>query len=264
MTEPNDVIAYNDGVRLFKEGKTLQALERFRFAAETGEDRPMEHFALASACLQVGDKAGAEKEYRRFLDMEPGDNRQVQVARATIARLEKERVEARAHEEAEQRALTEKLRQERLLSVRKLYDEAVGFFRVGGYDSCLSRLETLAESWGRTAEVLNLQGLCFKHLGQLNEATQTLENAIQADPDHVDAALNLAQLHFETGVQRARKLIEGVLSSHPDNASAWFNLGVLTLASGNTAGARMAWEKASKIDPEDQRTIASLKMVETE
>ncbi len=147
MTEPQDVIAYKEGVRLFKEGKVLEALEKFRFAAETGEDRPMEHFALAAACMQIGDKDRAEREYTRFLDMEPCMPHQEHAARKVIEQLKRERLEADALEEEHRRAREEKVRRERLEGVRRLYNEAVAFFRGGGYDSALRRLETLADSW---------------------------------------------------------------------------------------------------------------------
>ena len=249
MADPQDIVAYNEGVRLFKEGKVLEALEKFRFAAETGEDRPMEHFALASAYLQVGDNNGAEREYRRFLDMDPSSKQQIHAARMAVARFERERVAAEA------------LKRQRLEGVQRLYNEAVNFFKVAGYDSSLKRLETLAESWGRTAEVLNLMGLCYKHLERSEDAIQVLSEALERDPEHVDAALNLAQLYFESGLQRARQLIEVVVANRPEVASAWFNLGVLALADGDMAGARKAWEEAAKLDPKDERTRTSLNMV---
>jgi len=261
MADPQDIVAYNEGVRLFKEGKVLEALEKFRFAAETGEDRPMEHFALASAYLQVGDNNGAEREYRRFLDMDPSSKQQIHAARMAVARFERERVAAEALEEANKKAREEDLKRQRLEGVQRLYNEAVNFFKVAGYDSSLKRLETLAESWGRTAEVLNLMGLCYKHLERSEDAIQVLSEALERDPEHVDAALNLAQLYFESGLQRARQLIEVVVANRPEVASAWFNLGVLALADGDMAGARKAWEEAAKLDPKDERTRTSLNMV---
>jgi tetratricopeptide (TPR) repeat protein len=261
MPDPKDVTAYNEGVRLFKEGKILQALDRFRFAAENGEDRPMEHFALASAYLQVGDNDGAEKEYRRFLDMGGGGKQQSAAARKAIARFERERVTAEALQQAHRKARAEELQRQRLEGVQRLYNEAVNFFKVAGYDSCLKRLEALTESWGRTAEVLNLMGLCYKHLERPEDAVRVLSEALEKSPEHVDSALNLAQLYFESGIKRARQLIKNVVDRRPEVASAWFNLGVLALADGEVEEARRAWEKAAELDPNDERTRTSLKMV---
>ncbi len=261
MPDPKDVTAYNEGVRLFKEGKVLEALDRFRFAAETGEDRPMEHFALASAYLQVGDKEGAEKEYRRFLDMGGAGEAQVRVARQAVARFERERVAAEALQQEQRKAEQKELKRKRLEAVQQLYNEAVNFFKVAGYDPCLERLETLTESWGRTAEILNLMGLCYKHLGRTDDAIKALAEALERHPEHIDAALNLAQLHFESGIQSARNLTADVVERRPDLASAWYNLGVLALADGEVAEARQAWQKAADLDPNDERTKTSLDMV---
>ncbi len=261
MTEPQDVIAYKEGVRLFKEGKVLEALEKFRFAAETGEDRTMEHFALAAACMQIGDKDRAEREYTRFLDMEPCMPHQEHAARKVIEQLKRERLEADALEEEHRRAREEKVRRERLEGVRRLYNEAVAFFRGGGYDSALRRLETLADSWGRTAEVLNLMALCHKHLGNTGEATTLLKEAFQQAPENVDVMLNLAQHSFDVGVFRAQALIGKVLELDPENPRAWYNRGVLALAEGRLDAAREAWEKAAGLDPADERVRANLELV---
>ncbi len=87
MAEPKDVQAYKMGARLFREGKTLEALKYFKFAATTGEDRPMEHFALASALMQLGDLFGARNEYQRFLDMASNLPKQEQAARVTLEKI---------------------------------------------------------------------------------------------------------------------------------------------------------------------------------
>jgi tetratricopeptide (TPR) repeat protein len=261
MVEPEDVVAYNLGVRLFREGKVLEALEKFRFAAATGEDRPMEHFALASACLQIGDKDGAEREYRRFLDMNPTGQAQINAARKAIGRFEKERVAAKALEEAHRKAREERLRKERLEGVQRLYAEAVAFFRVGGYDSCLKRLDSLAQSWGRTPEVLNLMALCHKKLDAPEQAMKLFQEALSAAPGDTDASLNLAQLYFESGVKRARQLIEVVLKNEPDHGPAWYNFGVMALAEGHHDEARQAFARAVELDPGDQLAQARLKLL---
>jgi tetratricopeptide (TPR) repeat protein len=293
MSEPKDVMAYKKGVLLFKQGKALEAMKYFKYAANTGEDRPMEHFALAAAYMRVGDLTGAEKEYSQFLAMDSGMSKQEHVARKVLSRFAADRDTAmakraaddilqaeqeavrmaaveelkaaeearlRVEEEARQKA-EEDVRRKRLEDVEKLYEEAVAFYRGGGFDSAIARLETLGEKWGRTAEVLNLMGLCRMGQGKNGVALELLQEAHDEDRENVDVMLNLAQLHFETGIARARPLIEQVTGHQPGNAGAWFNLGVLLLASGDKAGARQAWQRAYQIDPNDERIVTGLEMV---
>lgn len=261
MTEPTDVIAYKEGVKLFREGKVLEALARFKFAAQTGEDRPMEHFALASAFVQVQDWAAAGNEYRKFLAMNPGLPQQEAAAGKALKKIEEQiardaQLEAQAAQEEEQRK-----RQEALARVRKVFDEAVAYYRAGGYSSALERLESLLASWGRTAEVLNLVGLCHVQLGNHDQAVQALEEGHSQDPENSDVSLNLARVYFERGNSKAADLLEAALERNPRNSRAWFNLAVLRLAQSDFAAAAAAWEKTLQLDPDDLEAKANLDMV---
>jgi len=257
MTVPDDVKAYREGVRLFKQGKLLEALARFKFAAETGEDRPMEHFALASAYMQVRDLGGAETEYRRFLGMNPDSPPQEHAAHKALAKIEQKKREA----EGTRRTREEAERKKRLERVRKLYDEAVAYFRSGGYSSALERLDTLADTWGRTPEVLNLMGLCHKRMGDSVAALAVLEEAHASAPDNADVMLNLALTHFESGVERALELIRKVTAARPENPQAWYNLGAVALAAGEYEEAEKAWRRNLAIEPDDRLAKANLEMI---
>lgn len=261
MTEPDDVKAYKEGVALFRQGKVLEALGRFRFAAETGEDRPMEFFALASAYVRVGDWEGARTQYSRFLAMNPGLPQQEAAARVALQKAEAKIAEGRAEAEAAKRAAEEKRRQEALAKVRKVFDEAVAYYRAGGYGSALERLQQLLDSWGRTAEVLNLVGLCHVRLGNHAGAVKALEEALQEDPANADVALNLARAHFDQGTSQAAALLEQCVAGHPDNSQAWFNLGVSRLARSEFNEAAAAWQKVVELDPTDKEAKANLEMV---
>ena len=255
--QPEDVVAYKEGVQLFRGGKVLEALARFKFAARTGEDRPMEHFALASAYAQVGQLEEAAAEYRRFLDMGSGLAQQEKAARAALDSLGRKLAEA----DAQRHAAAEAQRRQRLEQVRKSFDEAVAYYRAGGYQSALERLGGLLESWGRTTEVLNLVGLCHLHLEDYPAALAALEEGHRLDPENGDVLLNLARAHFEGGCGPARAALEKLVKLHPRRAAAWFNLGVLRLANSDFRGAQQAWTSVLEIDPDDKDARANLEML---
>ncbi|MFF5182558.1 tetratricopeptide repeat protein [Streptomyces sp. NPDC000345] len=55
--------------------------------------------------------------------------------------------------------------------------------------------------------------------------------------------------------QGASRLYRKVLALDPDNAVAWYNLGVIAHEDGRTADARAAYEKTLKIDPSFQAAL---------
>lgn len=286
MSQPmkTDVEAYQRGVALFREGRLLEALGEFRYAATHGEDRPLEHFALATVAARLGETEEALREFRQFLSMNSALPQQEQVAQNAMQQLEatlqekRKRQEAQAEEqrarlaaeyqqqelaeaerkrEAEARA-GEAQRRERVRKVATLFEEALAFYRAGGYASAMERLTELAELWGRTQEVLNLMGLARLGMGQWQQAVALLEEACEADPSSRDARLNLARAHYEAGCARSIEVLTRLVQAAPDMASAWFNLGIVLEARGELESAREAFLKAVALEPSDAQAKAHL------
>ncbi len=289
MSQPyiSDSDAYHEGVVLFKEGKLLQALSRFRYAATHGEERPLEHFALATVAAKLGEFEEAVREYRLFLSMNSGLPQQEQAAHRALAELEQGlmnlrgqhlaqvQAEAAQHEseaQAEARAQEAKRLEEaqeqqkaertaRVRKVRTLFEEALAFYRVGGYPSCLTRLAQLEELWGRTEEVLNLMGLAKLGAGFHDEAVTLFEEAVRLVPGSRDPVVNLARAHYERGCVKAGDLLEDLVARAPDFQAAWFNLGIVREAKSDLDGAVTAFQKAVHLDPADQQAKAHLDYV---
>lgn len=286
MSQPmkTDVEAYQRGVALFREGRLLEALGEFRYAATHGEDRPLEHFALATVAARLGETEEALREFRQFLSMNPALPQQEQVAQNAMQQLEatlqekRKRQEAQAEEQRarlaaehqqqeleeaarkrEQQAQAEaEERRERVRKVARLFEEALAFYRAGGYASTMERLTELAELWGRTKEVLNLMGLARLGMGQWQQAVALLEEACEVDPSSRDARLNLARAHYEAGCARAVEELTKLVQAAPEMASAWFNLGIVLEARGDLEPAREAFLKAAALDPGDAQAKAHL------
>lgn len=278
----SDVDAYQTGVGLFREGRLLEALAEFRFAATHGEDRPLEHFALATVAAKLGEVEEALREYRHFLGMNPGLPQQERAANNAILQLEaaareiskRQEAEAAAHVArmaAQQQALAEesRLRElksqaeqaqrlERVRKVRTLFEEALSFYRAGGYQSAMDRLNELATLWGRSEEVLNLMGLVFLGMGQWPQAEALFEEACQVDPSSRNARLNLARAHYEAGCARSRDVLSKLVQAAPEMAPAWFNLGIVLEAQGELESAHEAFCKAVALEPNDAQARAHL------
>jgi len=244
MTD-SDVIAYRKAVKLFKDGQILEALELFREAATTGEDRPLEHFALATAYMKTGQVAEAKTEYERFFAMGGGEDGHNMAAKKALAKLEKATEDERSN----------------LEQIRRQFADGVNYYRAGGYQGALDRLEPLLASYGRTPELLNTIANC--HIGLEDGATAQalLEEAVVQPACPPEVFVTLGRLRFDEGCKAALAALGAAVEIAPDDPLAWYNKGVVHFARGEYQEAEGAWKKALAFDPQDRQTKANLEFL---
>jgi len=81
------------------------------------------------------------------------------------------------------------------------------------------------------------------------EARDAYRRALELDPLHLDAHVNLGRLLQEAGrAEEALTHYRAVLEGHPDYATAWFNLGVALEDLGRPKEAITAYEEAVAAD----------------
>jgi tetratricopeptide (TPR) repeat protein len=84
------------------------------------------------------------------------------------------------------------------------------------------------------------------------EAIAAYRRAIELDPAHADALVNLGRLLHDGGdAASAAPLYEAALASRPDDAVAAFNLGVALEDLRKLPEALLAYQKAVRLDPEN-------------
>lgn len=82
------------------------------------------------------------------------------------------------------------------------------------------------------------------------EGMKAYRKALEADPEHADAHLNLGRLLHERGdLEAAEEHYRRALASDPDFATAAFNLGVALEDLGRRRDAIAAYEEAVRLDP---------------
>jgi Flp pilus assembly protein TadD len=257
MTD-SDVIAYRKAVKLFKEGNILEALALFHEAATTGEDRPMEHFALATAYMKTGQLPEAKAEYERFFEMGGGEDGHNAAARKALDKIEAAAASAAAKAAEEQQR---ELAKAALDKVRAQFADGVNYYRAGGFQGALERLEPLLDSYGRTPELLNTIANCYVGLDNGAAAQALLEEAVVQPECPPEVFVTLGRLRFEEGCKAALGALGAAVEIAPDDALAWFNKGVVHFARGDYDDARVAWTKASELDPRDRQVKANLEFL---
>ncbi len=91
---------------------------------------------------------------------------------------------------------------------------------------------------------------CELEPGSPGEAIDAYRRAIELDPAHADAHVNLGRLLHEAGdAAAAEGHYEAALEARPDDAIAAFNLGVALEDQNKLPEARLAYVKATRLDP---------------
>ena len=85
----------------------------------------------------------------------------------------------------------------------------------------------------------------------MDDAIDAYRRALELDPTHSDAHLNVGRLLHEAGrVQEAEEHYRRAVRADPESARAFYNLGVALEDQSAAAGAMEAYEAALRLDPE--------------
>ena len=170
------------------------------------------------------------------------------------------------------------------LSLKPLFDEAVGHHRAGRLDDAQRLYHQILASDPNHADSLHLLGLIAYRMGQLHEAADLLahatrenpnqstywfnlgvvlqkqgqgtdalsayERALTLQPHYAEARSNVGNVLMEMGrFQEAVAAYKHALRSKPDYAEAYNNLGVALKELGKLDEAQAAYEQALRLAP---------------
>ncbi len=111
-------------------------------------------------------------------------------------------------------------------------------------------------------EDLFFQALEDEEAGRLSEAREKYETILAAMPNHVDALVNLGNLHYLSGAETAAaaRYLQA-LGLNPDHVEGNYNLANLLEGRGELASAAIFFQKAIHGDPEFADAHFNLAMV---
>lgn len=100
------------------------------------------------------------------------------------------------------------------------------------------------------ADLYNVLGLIYVHLGQIEAAIGAFSSVLTICPDHTDAKISLGQCFSERGeLGTAIRMLEAAIREKPDDANVYIQLGRLYAQTGNQDWAAMAFKEALRVDP---------------
>lgn len=113
-------------------------------------------------------------------------------------------------------------------------------------DPLMSAVRALNE--GAVAHVQ--KGIALEAAGRLEEAVVEHERAIEVDPKHAQAHVNLISLYGRLGrAEKAEEQFRAAVALNPSLAEAYYNYGVLLVNGGRMPEAKAAFEKATEVNP---------------
>jgi tetratricopeptide (TPR) repeat protein len=220
----NATLDISEGRTALEKGELKQAEAKFKHAITLQSDSSEAHRYLGTVFEKQGDNNGASNEYRKVLELTPGDAS----TRQNLARLTKD-------ESVEDTARV---------------TEFEGYIREGRFKEVEPLLAAYVEertksSWGWYA--LGYSQFAQKKIGA---SIQSLANSLQVDVRNAEAhkilgrdfmlvgRFDAAQIEFEQGVKYS-----------PESAEIHYDLGKLFSMQDNWGPARKEFETAQRIDP---------------
>jgi tetratricopeptide (TPR) repeat protein len=117
-------------------------------------------------------------------------------------------------------------------------------------DDVVARLEPARAKPRRTEDWIE-QGCRLEDAADLDGAESSFRKALETDPAHVGALVNLGNLRYRRGdVEAARRLYEQALAIAPDRPEGYYNVGFLLLDAGDARAAIPLFHAAIDRDPD--------------
>ncbi len=248
-----DVLDFEEAMKLMRNNDLEKAIELFHIAATTGVDRPMEHYALAVALYRNKQWAEAKKEIETFFAMSPEDNQYLRQAHQILPRIEEHLQEAESE--------NQKKHQVNPLSECAAYEQAIQAYMRNDYDEALEGFQEALGDLPDNPHIHNNLGLTFLAQQRHQDAVDQFEQAIKIDPDFLEAKNNLGLAWLDFGTARAQQTWESILESDGEFFDTLLNLGSLYYKRGNRPRARQLWQRAQRLRPNDAQLRRNLKIV---
>jgi tetratricopeptide (TPR) repeat protein len=140
----------------------------------------------------------------------------------------------------------------RMIVTANLLEQAQALMSRGDWDAALLPLRGALARDPRNKDLHQMLGIVHAAKGRHAQAADSFLRCLELPPHANDRVprFELAKAYLRLGKSaEAAAHLESVLETDPDDASAWYNLGVARDRGGDRAGAEAAWRRALELDP---------------
>ena len=252
---PELASAYNNlGDLYLKQGRLDEAEKQFLKAIEFAPGYVLAYVNLGELYRRRGDKDRAREYAEKALSLEPESGQ----ARNLLAHILRDTGKPAEAVGAYQQVLAVNP-----TSAQAYYNLGVSLTDVGRWEEAEKSFENAIKIEPGLAEAYGGLGLCALQRGQVDKAIQLLVKARELGFKAPALHLNLSYAYLNKkdwlkAEQEARQAVE----AEPGLATGYNNLGVALAQQNKLEEARMALDRALKIDPRDREVLINLAMIE--
>jgi Flp pilus assembly protein TadD len=127
--------------------------------------------------------------------------------------------------------------------------------REGKYREAIVAFDKALEIDGELSYVWNDRGICYRELGEFEEALKSFLRAMELAPDDVEILYDLAETLEKIGIQQrdakyldaALQTFHMVVEKSANNASSWNHIGVCLMEMGRAEESKVYFERARDV-----------------
>lgn len=251
---------YQKGVSYFQQGQYSKAITEFESIVKEQPDYESGHRLLGLAYLKTGQFDRAIQAFQRSTELK----KDVFVSHVGLAlayfNSGRYQPALEALEPAEPLARSPK-------------DQYQVFHIRGSAAFNLKRFKLAAESLeaavsiqrGDASDLLQL-GISYYKLGELDPAEKNLQQVLALDPANSEASEFLTRVKSDRALaaiesgnyQSATTSLREIVERNPEDADAWFNLGLAYLFSENLSAAEESFRRNTRLSPENSESYDRL------
>jgi protein O-GlcNAc transferase len=138
----------------------------------------------------------------------------------------------------------------------QLLEEAVRLQRAGRRAEAMQVYSEILQHDPRNFYALYFLGFAFLEDGELAQAVEWIEKAVQVNPHSPDALYNLG-CTLQKLQRHAQARFDAALALKPDHAAAWTNRGAAFLALRRHSEALASFGRALRLDPHDAEALSN-------
>jgi predicted O-linked N-acetylglucosamine transferase (SPINDLY family) len=239
----------NKGARLLAEGRAKQAIALFRKSIAIDDKIVAAHFDLALAYMQIGDEKSAIESLKKTVKLKPDDF---------------EAFNLLGHLYMNQNMVDlalpcfEKAIKINPMMAEAHYNLGVAYMQKKMFGKALASYKESLKIFPNNSIVFNNMGVVYEDKGEMKKALSYFKKAIKANPQNATALQNIGAYYIKINPQKAKEYFEKAAKIEEKSDNIFFNLGVCLRLIGDTEGSIAAFEKALKLNPQNQLVYGQL------